>query len=217
MLHDLAAEELANDLDGLFEHLRAHRRLRPVLADDVLVERLARADAQVEAARIHRRERGGGLRQNRRMIAEAWSRHAGAELDGARLRAERAEPGPDERRLALLRHPGIEVVGGHDGAEANILGLARPAQQVGRMELLEHRGIPNGAHALPSFFLHETQEPLPLTPSPCGPQPLRRTGHGFSRYALAQLPHGGRGKQRSPILWMVAPRAGWRHATSSAG
>ena len=43
VLDDLAGEELADDLDRLGQHFQARHRLGPVVAGDVLVERLARA------------------------------------------------------------------------------------------------------------------------------------------------------------------------------
>src|SRR6185437_14965604 len=108
--------------------LQPDGRLGPIVAGDMLVERLARAHAKIEAARIHRFERGGGLRQNRRMVAWPRSGDSGAEDDATGLRSQRSQPCPDERRLPLLRRPGMKVVGGHNAAETSILGLARPAE-----------------------------------------------------------------------------------------
>ena len=48
--------------------------LRPLAADDVLVERLARAETQPEPVRIHGSERGGGLGDHRRVVAKGRDR-----------------------------------------------------------------------------------------------------------------------------------------------
>src|SRR5437667_1911894 len=45
-----AVPEHADDLHGLLEHLSAHARLGPAVAEDVLVQRLAGPDAELEAA-----------------------------------------------------------------------------------------------------------------------------------------------------------------------
>ena len=51
-------------------------------------------------------------------------------------------------RLALLRGPGVEVLADHEaGVEAGTLRLGAPAEQVGGVELLEHRGVADGGHA----------------------------------------------------------------------
>ena len=48
-----ALPQRPHDLDGLLEHLQAHVGRRPAVAEDVLVERLAAADAEGEAALEH--------------------------------------------------------------------------------------------------------------------------------------------------------------------
>src|SRR6476620_5939110 len=55
-LGHLAGEELADHLNRLLQDLQPHRRLRPVAPDYVLVERLARADPEIEATGEHRRQ-----------------------------------------------------------------------------------------------------------------------------------------------------------------
>ena len=45
VLDDLAREEPADDLDGLHEDAQPGRRLGPVIADDVFVQRLARSES----------------------------------------------------------------------------------------------------------------------------------------------------------------------------
>ena len=48
---------------------------------------------------------------------------------------------PDERRLALLGDPRLEVVGRHDAREAVLLGERRVLDDLLRPELLEHRRV----------------------------------------------------------------------------
>jgi hypothetical protein len=71
-----ARPQRAHDLDGLLEHLQAHVGLGPVRAEDVLVERLAAADPEVEAAL---EQHGAGRRRlgdHRRVDANGRARHA---------------------------------------------------------------------------------------------------------------------------------------------
>ena len=104
VLDDLAGEELLDDLDRLGQPLEPDRRFRPVVADDVLVQRLARAEPEVEPAREHRFECRGGLGDDGRVVAVAGRGDAGAEAQiGGR--PERAHPRPDEGRLPLRWAP----------------------------------------------------------------------------------------------------------------
>ena len=59
---------------------------------------------------------------------------------------------PDERRLALLRDPRLEVVGGHDAAEPVLLGERGVVDDLLRPELLEHRRIADLALAIRSVL-----------------------------------------------------------------
>ena len=62
-----ALPQRADDLDRLLEHLQPHVGLGPAVAEDVLVERLAAADAEAEAALVHARA----------LVAAAWAMTAG--------------------------------------------------------------------------------------------------------------------------------------------
>src|SRR5690348_9444525 len=79
------------------------------------------------------------------MPAERGGGDAGAEVAGGGL-AQGGEDVPDEGRLTLLRHPRLEMVGGHDASEAVLLGLPRQLEDLGGVELLEHRGVTDGGH-----------------------------------------------------------------------
>src|SRR5829696_1400537 len=71
VLHHLAGEELADDLDGLYQYPEPRGRLGPVVTDDVLVECLAGPEPEPEATRVHSLQGSGGLGDDRRVVAEA--------------------------------------------------------------------------------------------------------------------------------------------------
>src|SRR5215211_7605309 len=144
VLDDLPREESAYNLDGLHEDAQAGRRLGPVIADDVLVQRLARAEAEPEASRVHSFQRRRTLGDYGRMVPKARRGHARTETE-VRGGTQSAHPGPHEGALTLIRGPGMEVVRGHDRAEPRLLSLFAPPQQLRRVELLEHRSVANGA------------------------------------------------------------------------
>jgi len=76
--------------DRLLEHLAANVRRRPSLAEHVLVEVLARPDAEEEPSGKHRRGGRGGLRDDRRMQSQDRARHAGADHEPLGLRGDGA-------------------------------------------------------------------------------------------------------------------------------
>jgi len=125
MAERIAAPESAHDLDRLLEHLQPHVRLGPAVAENVLVERLAGADAEGEAA-VEQDLRGGrGLGDYGGVDADGRARdgrrHRQADAGGG----ESADHAPDERRLALLVVPGVVVVRDPERAETGLLGDAR--------------------------------------------------------------------------------------------
>ena len=67
-------EQLVDDVDRLEHPVDAIRRLGPVLPDDVLVDGLARADAEPVPARVHGGERRAGLGDDGRMGAKPSAR-----------------------------------------------------------------------------------------------------------------------------------------------
>ncbi len=90
VLDDLAAEQLGDDLDRLEHHRAADADLRPLAADDVLVQRLAGAQPEPEAAGVHRAQRGGGVGDDRGVVAEARAGDGGPERQ--RRARSRARP-----------------------------------------------------------------------------------------------------------------------------
>ena len=105
--------------------------LRPGVAEDVLVERLAGADAEDEPALVQHRAGGGGLGDDRRVDAHGRAGDRRGHRQPGHL-AQRADHGPDERALALGVGPRMEVVGDPQGVEAGVLGELRLLDQLGR-------------------------------------------------------------------------------------
>src|SRR5919204_4427207 len=106
-----ALPEEAHDLDRLLEHLQPRLRPRPARARDVLVQLLAGADAEEEAAVHHGRARRGRLGADRRGDADRGARDASAEPDPLRCFGDAADHAPDEGALALRVDPRMVVVG----------------------------------------------------------------------------------------------------------
>ena len=104
-----ALPQQAHDLDRLAQHLEPDVGLRPVRAEDVLVERLAAADAEVEAAAGHDGARGGRLSDDRGVDAQGGAGDAGGDGEVDRL-GQRADDGPHEGAVALRVVPRVVVV-----------------------------------------------------------------------------------------------------------
>ena len=83
---------------------------------------------------------------DRRVVPEAGTGDGGPERQRRPL-AERAHERPGEGARALLRGPRVEVLADHEaGLEAGILGRRAVVQQLGRLELLQHRGVADLGH-----------------------------------------------------------------------
>ena len=130
----LAGEQASDDVDALDEALVAHLLARPHLAGDPLVGGLARSERRPEATREHLRERRDGLGDDRGVVALPGG------VDDAERQAGRgqrgAEEGPGEAGLSLPLAPRAEVVRGHGGGEAGLLGVLDVPQELGRVDLL---------------------------------------------------------------------------------
>jgi hypothetical protein len=127
----LAAEERADHLDRLLEHLEPFVRPRPPVAEHVLVEILAGPDAEEEAA-VHQRLRGcRGVRDDRRVQPDQRARHGGAELDALGRLRDRADHAPDERAVTLSVDPRVDVVGDQHVSEARCLRALRVLDELG--------------------------------------------------------------------------------------
>jgi hypothetical protein len=132
----VAAPELRDDLERLVEHLEPLVGPRPARAGDVLVQRLAAADAEEEPS-FHQ-ERGGGSRlsDDRRVDADQRAGDGRAQPETLRPLRDRADHAPDERAVSLRIHPRVEVIGDEDVREARVLGAARVLDELRRRVLL---------------------------------------------------------------------------------
>src|SRR3712207_1909913 len=93
----------------------------PVSSEYVLVEVLAAADAEPEAALHHRRRSGRRLGDDRRVDPDGWAGHAGPEAYPLRGGGDTPDHAPHERALALGVDPGVVVVGDPGGGEPRLL------------------------------------------------------------------------------------------------
>src|SRR5438105_15742112 len=96
-----ALPEQPHHLDGFLEHLEPLVRQRPAVAEHVLVQVLARADAEEESSGHHRRHGRGRLRDESRMLADERARHAGADADLLGRLRDAAERRPYEGTVPL--------------------------------------------------------------------------------------------------------------------
>ena len=129
----LALEQAANDVYALDESLVAQLLARPHLAGDPLVGGLARSERRPEATREHLRERCDGLGDDCGVVALP---RCVDDAEGQTGRGQRgSEEGPGEAGLSLPLAPRAEVVRGHAGGEAGLLGLLDVPQELGRVDL----------------------------------------------------------------------------------
>ncbi len=171
---EVAGHQLPDDLDGLAQHVLPGRDAGPALADDVLVEVLAAAEAQGEAALGEELEGRGLLRDDGRVVAHRRAGHVGHEVDPARRVGDGAEDGPRVRRVALLGEPGGVVVARDEEVEAGVLGAHRGVDELAGAVLLGHQGEAEAGHGGGSFRCGGA-DPAPL---PRSPRVSRRLGVG---------------------------------------
>jgi len=94
----------------------------PVIAEDVLVERLAGAHAERETAAEQLLRRRGGLCDHRGVDPRRRAGDGGRDAQPVGRGCDAAQHGPDERAVTLIIEPGVEVVGDPRGGEAGALG-----------------------------------------------------------------------------------------------
>jgi hypothetical protein len=115
----------------------------------MLVQVLAAAQRDPEAARKQLGQGRGGLRNNGRVIAlprrvDQAKRQRGG-LQG------RAQPGPGEAALALALAPGVKMIRAHRCAKARRFGKLHVAQQLARPVLLVRGVITHDRHEAPQY------------------------------------------------------------------
>ena len=146
VLDGLAGEERPEDLDRFFQHLPANRGRWPTRADDVLVQRLPRAEAEEEPAVEEQRGGGGGLGDDGGMHANDRARHAHADLDPIGAGGDGSEHAPHEGAVTLRAHPRVVVVGDRREVEADRFGAHRVARRAPRGVLLAGERVAEGGH-----------------------------------------------------------------------
>jgi hypothetical protein len=147
---EAAFPEAPDDRHRLLEHLVPHVGRRPLRAGHVLVQVLARADAEPEPARHHRGDRRRGLGHDRGMDPEQRARDARGDGQALGGLGDPAQGGPDERALPLPVRPWVEVVGDHREAEAGLLRARRLAHELPWLELLAGELVPDRPGSRPA-------------------------------------------------------------------
>ena len=124
-----ALPEQAHHLDRLLEHLEPLVRRRPARAGDVLVQVLARADAEEEAAGISAADVAAAWATIAGCVRISRAGDAGAEPEALRRRARSPPITLQTNGLWPWRvDPRVEVVGDHREREARLLGPRRVAR-----------------------------------------------------------------------------------------
>jgi hypothetical protein len=133
----LAAEELGDDLDR-FEHaIDAFRDLGPVAGEDVLVERLTRAEPQPCPCGVHDLQGCRRLGDDGRVHPKRRARHTRAHVPGG-AGTHDGKHLPHEGCLALPRCPRLKMIGRHHPGEPGRLGPCGVVEHFRRPELLQH-------------------------------------------------------------------------------
>jgi hypothetical protein len=133
-------EQLLDDLDGLEHAGGTFAHIGPILGEETFVEGLACPYPEPVAIGVHGGKGRRSLRHHGRVPAERGGGDAGAHIAPGAL-ANGGQDVPDEGRLALLGHPGLEMVGSHGAVKAPLLGIFGQFHAIARMELLEHHRI----------------------------------------------------------------------------
>jgi hypothetical protein len=136
-----ALPEQPHHLDRLLQHLEPLVGRRPLVAQDVLVEVLARAHAEEEPARHQTRARRGRVGHDRWMDADHRARDAGPEAQPLGRLRDRADHAPHERAVALRVDPRVVVVGDEREAEPRLLRRPSVGRELGRSVLLGGQGV----------------------------------------------------------------------------
>ena len=138
----LAGPQLAHQRDGFLEHLQTHVGVGPRIAEDVLVERLAGADAEDEAALVLQGRRRRRLGDDGGMDAQRRTGHARDDRQRDRLR-QRADHAPHERTVALGVNPRVVMIGDPQAREPGGLGHAGLLHQFHGPEFLSGQEVSN--------------------------------------------------------------------------
>src|SRR6202000_640550 len=100
-----AAEQRANDLDRLTQHVLPLGDRRPTLPDHVLVEVFAATQTQCEPAIGETLTGRRLLRDDRRVVAHSRAGHVGVQIDAVGSLRYRAKTRPRVGRVTLRGRP----------------------------------------------------------------------------------------------------------------
>ena len=172
MVHLLAPQQRADDVDTLDQAGVALRFRRPSVAGDVLVERLARAKGSPEAVGKEFAERCDRLRDDRRVVSLTRRGHD-TERDRRRLH-RRTEPRPRVPGMSLALAPRSEMIRAHCRLKPGGFGSTMASRSRDGANCSWDAWIPNDWHAnsYPS-----RPPPMPRT-EPQVAQPCRRRDPG---------------------------------------
>jgi hypothetical protein len=120
----VAFPQLAHQLHCLLEHRQPLVGCRPFRAGDVLVQVLASADTEEEAARHETCGRRRGMGDDRRVNPYERTGHSGSKPELLCRLRDPPDHGPDERAVALAVRPRMDVVGDQAEPEAGFFGEA---------------------------------------------------------------------------------------------
>ncbi len=132
----LACPQLADHADRLDQPLPALVPIGPLSGRGLLVQRLAGTDAEEDTARIEQTQRGKGLGDNRRAVAQDRTGDESPHPRAVRPRAKRRHRHPGLARMALIRLPGLEMVAAGQEIETGLLRRHPDLQQLRYGELL---------------------------------------------------------------------------------
>jgi hypothetical protein len=121
VLDEPARPKATYDRDGLLEEFSSFVSRGPALSSHVLVEVLFGTHTEEEPTRHHLGHGGGRLGHDRRMDPDQRACDSGANADPAGGTSDRSQHGPDERAIALLRRPWMDMVGDRRERETRLL------------------------------------------------------------------------------------------------
>ena len=144
--HPVLGPEPAHQLAGLAQPGEALLLVGPADADGNLVHRLAGADAEEDPAGVEAAEGGGGVGDDRRVVAQRGGDHARPQPDPAGALTQGAEPGEGEGSVAAGVPPRLEVIADDHRVEADLLGEDAEVEELSWSELFGGRLVAEGEH-----------------------------------------------------------------------
>ena len=145
-VHEVLAEELLDEQHRLLQAAETLLLVGPLGSDHDLVERLAGAHAEDDAARGQAAQRGEGLGHHGRVVAQAGGEHAGAEDDALGRGGRGTQPGQGVGGVAIGVAPGLVVIAGPDRVVAELLGGDGEVEELAWAELFGRGLVAESKH-----------------------------------------------------------------------